>query len=62
MKSACCLVKVSDDLRLDQTVINLGEPKSRLTGTLKRIRVAAITRGPKKIITNLYYGRTDQLE
>jgi hypothetical protein len=59
LNSTCYLVKVSEDLCLSQAVINLRELESRITGTL---RVAPITRGPKKVITNLYYGQMDQLE
>jgi hypothetical protein len=62
MRAACCLSRTLDDLRLDQATINLGEPESLLHGTLHRVHVATVTRGPKKTITNLYYGKTEQLE
>jgi hypothetical protein len=59
MRSACCLIQVSDESRLRRATINLGEPESCLSSTLRRVRVASISRGPKKAVTNLYYGRTD---
>jgi hypothetical protein len=62
MRAACYLSRASDDLRLAQATINLGELESLLHGTLHRVRVVTVARGPKKIITNLYYGKTEHLE
>lgn len=35
---------------------------TRLTGAIRRVRVLSTERGPKKIPTWFYYGRTDKLE
>lgn len=55
-------MQVSDDLRLDQATINLMEPETRLVGVLHRVREVTVTRGPRKLITNFYYGKTALLE
>jgi hypothetical protein len=36
------------------------EPPVR--GIIRRVRVITVVRGPKKISTNLFYGRSDMLE
>ena len=62
LKAACCLSQVSDDLRLDQATINLMEPETRLSGVLHRVRVVSVTRGPRKVITHLFYGKIALLD
>ena len=61
MKAACCLTPVSEDTRLDRATINFGEPESLLFGTLHRVRVTIVTKGPKKSDTFLFYGKTAEL-
>ena len=62
MRTACCLVRVSDDVRLERAVIHLMEPETRLSGVLHRVRVATVIKGPKKVITHFFYGKTDLLK
>jgi hypothetical protein len=36
--------------------------ESPVRGIVKRVRVITVVRGPKKISTNLFYGRSDMLD